>query len=101
MQEVEVKLTTVVAAREAKIVRIHRQPNEIVNRGDALFDLEGNKETATLYAQVSGKMVALEVAEGDVVPTGSVLARIEVGDEEVVSVGEGEEATIPEKEKPS
>ena len=101
MQEVEVKLTTVIAAREAKIVRIHRQPNEIVNRGDALFDLEGNKETATLYAQVSGKMVALEVAEGDVVPTGSVLARIEVGDEEVVSVGEGEEATIPEKEKPS
>lgn len=97
VQEVEIKLTAFLGAQEAKVTRIYRKLNELVNKGDALFDVEGNKETTTLHAEASGTLVALQVAEGDVVPIGSVLARLKVADAEEIS----EQAPVPSEKKVS
>ena len=100
MQEVEVKLTAFLGAQEVRIIRVYRQLDESVSKGDALFDVEGNKEATTLHAEVSGKVVALEVAEGDVVPIGSVLARLEIVDAEAIPENQVQ-APDPPKENPS
>ena len=99
LQQVEVRLTGFLGAQQAKIVRVHRRLDERVNQGDALFDVEGSKETTILHAQVAGRLVALEVAEGDVVPMGSVLARIEMADEAMAEIDRQE--AVSAKKQPS
>ncbi len=101
MQQIEVKLTGFLGAQEAKIVRVHRKLGDEVSKGDALFDVEGTKETTTLNAEVAGRVVALEIAEGDVVPMGSILARLEASDETVAPVEAKEEVTARPEHKPS
>lgn len=61
---------------EATVLELLVEPGQEVNAGDALVELETDKATAEVESPRAGHVLAIDVAVGDVVPVGAVLARI-------------------------
>lgn len=59
-----------------KIIRLHVKPNEPVSKGRLLITMESMKMTLPVCSPEAGE-IAYEVAQGDVVTKGEIIARVE------------------------
>lgn len=73
----DVKVPDVGDADEVVIVEVMVKVGDMVDVDDGLVALESDKATMEVPAPVAGKVVAVEVAEGDKVGEGTLVARIE------------------------
>lgn len=64
---------------EALILRWIKQPGEAIGRDDPLVELETDKVTVEMPCPVAGVLSEIVCAEGETVPIGAVIARIEEG----------------------
>ena len=64
---------------EALILRWIKQPGETIGRDDPLVELETDKVTVEMPCPVAGVLSEIVCAEGETVPIGTVIARIEEG----------------------
>ena len=64
---------------EALIIRWIKQPGEAIGRDDPLVELETDKVTVEMPCPVAGVLSEIVCAEGETVPIGAVIARIEEG----------------------
>ena len=68
---------------EGTIAAWHKQAGDAVEKGDILLDVETDKVAIEIEAPVSGVLASIDIAEGETVDVGTVLAVIAV-DGEVV-----------------
>lgn len=66
----------VCAPLPGKIIRLHLKPNEPVSKGRLLITMESMKMTLPVCSPEAGE-VFYEVAEGDIVTKGEIIARVE------------------------
>ncbi|MYC11683.1 MAG: 2-oxoglutarate dehydrogenase complex dihydrolipoyllysine-residue succinyltransferase [Holophagales bacterium] len=62
---------------EALIIRWIKQPGEAIGRDDPLVELETDKVTVEMPCPVAGVLSEIVCAEGETVPIGAVIARID------------------------
>lgn len=62
---------------EALIIRWIKQPGEAIGRDDPLVELETDKVTVEMPSPVAGVLSEIVCAEGETVPIGAVIARID------------------------
>ena len=77
---------------EALIVRWIKQRGDAVGRDEPLVELETDKVTVEMPCPVAGVVAELVCAEGETVPIGAVIARIEEG--AAASAGSAATATV-------
>ena len=70
---------------EGTIAAWHKSPGDAVEKGDVLLDVETDKVATEIEAPVSGVLSSIDVAEGNTVDVGTVLAVIAVEGEVVAS----------------
>ena len=78
---------------EALILRWIKQPGEAIGRDDPLVELETDKVTVEMPCPVAGVLSEIVCAEGETVPIGAVIARIEEGAVAAASPGAAVAAT--------
>ena len=62
---------------EGTLVALRKQPGEIFGEGDILYEIETEKVTSEYEAPCAGTMLEHLVDEGDDVPVGDDVCRIE------------------------
>lgn len=62
---------------EGTVVRWLKQPGETVVRGEPIVEIETDKATITYEADADGVLVEILVGEGETVPVGSQIARLQ------------------------
>lgn len=80
---------------EALIIRWIKQPGEAIGRDDPLVELETDKVTVEMPSPVAGVLSEIVCAEGETVPIGEVIARIEEGAQGDLLVGAEPSAERP------
>lgn len=91
---------------EATVLDLLVEVGQAVSEGDPLIEMETEKATAEIEAPRAGYLLAFEVAVGDVVAVGSVVARIADSADEPLEAGAdgdgppAEEATAPVEPAP-
>lgn len=79
---------------EATILKWHKQPGDFVNLDETVLDIATDKVDSEVPSTVEGVVEELLFSENDVVPIGSVIARIRSGaEEQQVAPGLGEQNT--------
>ena len=68
---------------EGTIAAWHKQAGDAVEKGDVLLDVETDKVAIEIEAPVSGVLASIDIAEGETVDVGTVLAVIAVDGEGV------------------
>jgi len=68
---------------EGTIAAWHKNAGDAVEKGDVLLDVETDKVATEIEAPASGMLTSIDVAEGDTVDVGTVLAVIAVEGEVV------------------
>ncbi|MCY3930582.1 MAG: 2-oxoglutarate dehydrogenase complex dihydrolipoyllysine-residue succinyltransferase [Acidobacteria bacterium] len=86
---------------EALILRWIKQPGEAIGRDDPLVELETDKVTVEMPCPVAGVLSEIVCAEGETVPIGAVIARIEEGAAVAASPGAAPGAAAVETEAPA
>ncbi len=66
---------------EGTIAAWHKQAGDAVEKGDVLLDVETDKVATEIEAPVSGVLASIDIAEGETVDVGTVLAVIAVDGE--------------------
>lgn len=66
----------VCAPLPGKIIRLHVEPNDCVSKGQLLLIMESMKMTLPVCSPEAGE-VFYEVAGGDIVTKGEIIARVE------------------------
>ncbi len=79
---------------EALILRWIKQPGETIGRDDPLVELETDKVTVEMPCPVAGVLSEIVCAEGETVPIGAVIARIEEGAVAAASPGAASGAAV-------
>ncbi len=79
---------------EALILRWIKQPGEAIRRDDPLVELETDKVTVEMPCPVAGVLSEIVCAEGETVPIGAVIARIEEGAVAAASPGAAPGAAV-------
>jgi len=69
---------TVYAELVANVLNVVVSPDDVVAVGDTLVLLESMKMEIPVVSEVAGRVESLDVAEGDVIQEGDVIAVIEV-----------------------
>ncbi len=77
----EVRVPDVGEASEVSVVEVLVAAGDKVEQDDGLVALESDKATMEVPAPFAGKVVSIEVSEGDGVSEGTLIARIEVAGE--------------------
>ena len=62
---------------EGTVVRWLKSPGENVARGEPIAEIETDKATITYESDVDGVLAQIFVGEGDTVPVGAAIARVE------------------------
>jgi pyruvate/2-oxoglutarate dehydrogenase complex dihydrolipoamide acyltransferase (E2) component len=70
---------------EGTIAAWHKAAGDSVEKGDMLVDVETDKVATEITAPASGVLTSIDVAEGETVDVGTILAVIAVEGEEVVT----------------
>lgn len=65
------------AIGKATLVKWHKRAGDAFKKGEALYDIEGEKSTVEVEAPCDGIMVEPKVAEGDDVEVGQVVCTID------------------------
>jgi pyruvate dehydrogenase E2 component (dihydrolipoamide acetyltransferase) len=88
---------------EGTIAGWHKNAGDAVEKGDVLLDVETDKVATEIEAPASGVLTSIDVAEGETVDVGTVLAVIAVEGEVVVekSSAVAETAAVTEAAKPA
>lgn len=82
---------------EAYIGKWKKKSGDVVKKGDVIVDLESQKATFELEAEVGGRLEILRPTSGDKVGIGEVIATIEEGDTSSLRGAQaGDEAIPPE-----
>lgn len=63
---------------EAELVSWHVRPGDAITQGSLICEVETDKSVVELPSPYKGKVVRLNVVEGDMVPIGTVLCEIDV-----------------------
>ena len=94
-------------ASDVAVVEVMVAAGETVEADDGLVALESDKATMEVPAPVGGRVVSVEVGEGDAVVEGTLVARIETRETGADDAGEGagttrkSEDAAEDEEKPS
>ena len=80
---------------EGKVIRWHAHDNGTVENGQVILDIETDKATTEITADVDG-MLSILVPEGETVPVGTALGTIEPSEGAVVKTQTSEVASISE-----
>jgi pyruvate dehydrogenase E2 component (dihydrolipoamide acetyltransferase) len=67
------------AMTEGKVVRWYKKAGEAVKKGEPVLEIETDKVNLDLEAEADGTLGNVEAQEGQMVPVGGVLAKIESG----------------------
>ena len=67
------------SVQEGTLATWHKQPGEAVNRDELIVDIETDKVVLEVVAPATGTLVEVLKAEGDIVLSNEVIARIEEG----------------------
>ena len=88
---------------EGTIAAWHKQAGDTVEKGDILLDVETDKVATEIEAPVSGVLASIDIAEGETVDVGTVLAVIAVDGELVEDKAAASEsvAVKPEASPPT
>ncbi len=78
---------------EALIIRWIKQPGEAIGRDDPLVELETDKVTVEMPCPVAGVLSEIVCAEGETVPIGAVIARIDENAQATVQPDAADAAT--------
>lgn len=73
------------AQSSGRLVRWLKTPGSAVRAGETLFEVETDKTTMEVDAEVDGYLTAVDAEAGQDVPVGQVIARISAGAEETVA----------------
>lgn len=65
---------------EGTLVAWHVQPGETFVEGDILYEVETEKVTSEFNATGNGVMIEHCVSDGDEVPVGAIVCRVETAD---------------------
>ena len=77
MSVMELKLPRVgMNMTEAPIIAWFKRPGQPIARGEALFEIETDKVTYQVEAEVEGELLEILVAEGQIAQVGQVVGRI-------------------------
>ena len=90
--------------REGVLVSWLKDIGDVVEKGDVVAEIESDKATLELESQVSGTLLILMAAEGDVVPIGGNLAIVGNSTEDVsemVKQNGAESSTDEERAEPT
>ncbi|MFA6240466.1 MAG: 2-oxo acid dehydrogenase subunit E2 [Candidatus Hydrogenedentales bacterium] len=68
--------------REARIVRLFKNPGEPVHRDEPVYEMETDKAVSEIESPVSGILEAWCVRADDIVGVGDVVARVKVSEDE-------------------
>lgn len=71
---------TVYAELVANVLTVVANPDDEVSVGDTLVLLESMKMEIPVVSEVAGRVTSIDVAVGDVIQEGDVIAVIEVSD---------------------
>lgn len=81
---------------EGTVAAWHKKPGDSVNKGDILLDVETDKVATEIPAPVTGILSSIDIAEGETVDVGTVLAIISSeGDEDAATAPTAEVASAP------
>lgn len=77
MPTIEIKIPQLgEGLQEARILRFLKQPGEPVTQDEPIFEMETDKAVMEIESPAAGVLEAWTVAEGEVVPIGTVIGRI-------------------------
>jgi len=65
---------------EVYIATVFAKPGDFLSEGQAILEVDSDKATLEVPSPISGKVLEVLVGEGDEVPVGTVIARVELGD---------------------
>ena len=86
------------SVQEGTLATWHKQPGDAVNRDELIVDIETDKVVLEVVAPATGTLAEVLKAEGDIVLSNEVIARIEEGEgSETVSISVSEK-TEPDAE---
>ena len=86
------------SVQEGTLATWHKQPGDAVNRDELIVDIETDKVVLEVVAPATGTLAEVLEAEGDIVLSNEVIARIEEGEgSETVSISVSEK-TEPDAE---
>lgn len=88
------------AQETGQVVAWHKQPGDMVAKGDVLFEVETDKATMEVEAQADGYLTDVSAAEGEDIPVGRVIAKISDRAESVGPKNVGDDVPAPEDELP-
>ena len=86
---------------EGTIAAWHKQAGDAVEKGDVLLDVETDKVATEIEAPVSGVLASIDIAEGETVDVGTVLAVIAVDGEVVEEKAEANESVAAQTAAPT
>lgn len=64
--------------REVHILKLLKQPGDKIKQDEVLYEIETDKATTEIESPYAGKLVEWQAAEGEVLPIGSCIAKIEI-----------------------
>ena len=65
---------------EVFIASVFANPGDFIREGQPILEVDSDKATLEVPSPISGKVVAILVGEGDEVPVGTIIARVEEGE---------------------
>ncbi len=86
---------------EGTIAAWHKRAGDAVAKGDVLLDVETDKVATEIEAPVSGVLASIDIAEGETVDVGTVLAVIAVEGEVIEQQAESSESVAAHAEVPT
>ena len=87
---------------EVYIATVFAKPGDFLSEGQAILEVDSDKATLEVPSPISGKVLEVLVGEGDEVPVGAVIARVELGDAPAPSATvETTSETSQEKQAPT
>jgi pyruvate dehydrogenase E2 component (dihydrolipoamide acetyltransferase)/2-oxoglutarate dehydrogenase E2 component (dihydrolipoamide succinyltransferase) len=88
------------AQETGQVVAWHKQPGDLVAKGDVLFEVETDKATMEVEAQANGYLTDVSAAEGEDIPVGRVIAKISDSAKSVAPKDVGDTARAPIEDLP-
>jgi 2-oxoglutarate dehydrogenase E2 component (dihydrolipoamide succinyltransferase) len=84
---------------EGTVAAWHKKAGDAVEKGETLLDIETDKVATEIEAPATGVLSSIEIAEGDTVEVGTVLAVIAVEGEVAAAPAKAGEGRAPEQAK--
>jgi 2-oxoglutarate dehydrogenase E2 component (dihydrolipoamide succinyltransferase) len=84
---------------EATILRWHKKPGDHVDADETVLEIATDKVDSEVPSIVEGEITEILFNENDVVPVGTVIARIKASEEEILNEDEDVPMLVPDEEE--